>query len=195
MKIHYCAAALAIASLLGFSTRVTADLIPVSKIKNVTCSPNPELLSQQKTPCGVAALPSAPTSADGGFVGGVVQGRWVGLVMIYSGTNGFASYAHVFAVGDGGNGPLTTNLGIITAMNGSKSSMDGDRLDAHFANDRLYTINPIYLPGQAHCCPTNFIVQRFGFHGKTPHDEGDTFMLEGSATVSNHNDYLKARIP
>jgi hypothetical protein len=195
MKIYYCAAALAMVSLLGFSTRVTANLIPVSQIKNVTCSPNPELLTQQKTPCGVAALPSAPTSSEGGFVEGVVQGRWVGLVMIYSGTNGFASYAHVFAVGDGGNGPLTTNLGIITAMGASKNSIEPDRLDAHFANDRLYTINPIYLPGQAHCCPTNFMVQRFGFHGKTSHDVGDRFMLEGSAMVSNHDDYLKAPIP
>jgi hypothetical protein len=195
MKIHYCAAALAIASLLGFSTRVTADLIPVSQIKNVTCSPNPELLSQKRTPCGVAALPSAPTSSEGSFVEGVVQGRWVGLVMIFSGTNGFASYAHVFAVGDGGNGPLTTNLGIITAMGASKNSIEPDRLDAHFANNRLYTINPIYLQGQAHCCPTKFIVQRFGFHGKTSHDVGDRFMLEGSAMVSNHDDYLKATIP
>jgi hypothetical protein len=195
MKIHYGAAVLAIVVLLGFSTRVTADLIPVSQIKKMTCSPNPELLTQQKTPCGVAALPSAPTSSDGSFVEGVVQGQWVGLVLIYSGTNGFASYAHVFAVGDGGNGPLTTNLGIITAMGASKNSIEPDRLDAHFANDRLYTINPIYLPGQAHCCPTKFIVQRFGFHGKTAHDVGDTFMLEGSATVNSKQDYLKATIP
>ncbi len=195
MKIHYGAAVLAIAVLLGFSTRAPADLIPISKIKNMTCSPNPELLAQKKTPCGVEALPSTPTSADGSFVQGVVQGRWVGLVMIYSGTNGFASYAHVFAVGDGGNGPLTTNLGIITAMGASKNSIEPDRLDAHFANDRLYTVNPIYLQGQAHCCPTKFIVQRFGFHGKTPHDAGDTFMLEGSATINSKQDYLKATIP
>jgi hypothetical protein len=183
---------------LTFIGLITVLIIPIRGVGDYTpsntatpCSPNPGLNSQIEVPCGVLPLPDRGKNIRGAsaFVEGIVQARWVGAVMVYDGTNGGASSAHIFAVGGGGNGPLYTDLGII-----SVAGPGGDRLAAHFAEDRLYMVNDIYLPGQPHCCPTNFVVQRFGFHGDTLDKSGDKLALEGSATITDSHDYLKAKI-
>lgn len=93
------------------------------------------------------------------FRQGTVDGRWVGLVLDFSGTNGGSDHALIFMVGPGGNGLKTTEGRQIAA-----EGQYGDRMDGLFANGKLYVTNDIYLPAEPHCCPTHAVVQRFGFH-------------------------------
>jgi hypothetical protein len=113
------------------------------------------------------------TPFDGAFREGVVDGKWVGVVLNYTGTNGFAADATAFSVGPGGNGPQLMRAGTIKAL-----GADGDRLDFYFINDKLYSVNDIYGPGVPHCCPTQAGVARYGFHR-------EKLVREGSATVRN----------
>ena len=126
-------------------------------------------------PCAVFGLGAAAT-CDSPFIEGVVDGQWIGLVMDYSGTNGFASKMWAYAVG-AGNGPATESLGTIEALTAG-GSMPGDRLWPTFRHGKMYVVNAIYLAGQAHCCNTKVVVRRYGFHDRK-------LTVEAQATVAS----------
>lgn len=114
---------------------------------------------------------SSSPEATSAFEQGTVDGHWVGLVIDYRGGNGGAYDAIVYTMRVGGNGLLLHPSGKIKA-----EGQYADRLGALFANNKLYIVNAVYLPGEAHCCYTHDAVQRFGF-------QGDELVQEGIATV------------
>lgn len=91
---------------------------------------------------------------------GVVDGQWVGLIYVFSGSNGGVNRIAVVTVGFGGNGLKTFALPTIEPDGGY------DGMYAEFHHGKLYVFNTVYLPGEAHCCPTHVAVRRFGFHNK-----------------------------
>ena len=95
------------------------------------------------------------TMANSAFRQGIVGRVWVGLVLHLTPTNGGASEASVYIVRPGGNGTPVINGGTIRAAG------DGDRMDAFFVDGKLYVTNEIYLPGEAHCCGSQAVVQVF----------------------------------
>lgn len=115
-------------------------------------------------------FPSNPKETSA-FEQGIVDGHWVGVVLDYSGGNGGAFDAIVYTMRVGGNGLLLHSAGKIKAIGDS-----ADRLGVLFANNKLYVLNAIYLPGEAHCCYTHDAVQRFGF-------EGDDLVAQGQGTI------------
>lgn len=112
--------------------------------------------SAANVPCAVFAQGNCPSP----IVQGIVDGQWIALIYHYDGTNGGPTSIGVVTVGAGGNGYLTTTLQTIQPADG------GDRMDAQFANGKLWVRNAIYLPGEAHCCYTHVVVRQFGFHDK-----------------------------
>jgi len=109
-----------------------------------------------------APAAAAPTTADvmreGAFREGAVDGHWVGLVLQFTGTNGFADHADVYTVGPGGNGPGLFKLAPIVALGPS-----GDRIVVDFVGGKMYVANPVYPNGVAHCCPVTLRIRRYGF--------------------------------
>lgn len=108
-------------------------------------------------PCGVT-MPDAKDGCGKPFVEGVVDHQWVGLIAHYTGGNGGVDALYPFTVGRGGNGLRTITLPAIKT-----EGEYGDRMYAWFANDKLYVVNAIYLPGEAHCCFTHNSVRQYGF--------------------------------
>lgn len=115
---------------------------------------------------------SADTSA---FVQGGVNGTWVGLVLMFDGTNGGATSASAYATVPGGNGFLTQPLSKITAVTRPGDAMDGDRMSGFVRNGRLYVTNAVYGKGEAHCCATHVAVRRYTFvHGRLTQEAAAT---------------------
>lgn len=111
-------------------------------------------------PCSVM-MPDATDGCGKPFVDGVVDHQWVGIIIHFSGSNGGADELFPFTIGRGGNGLLTITLPAI-----KPEGQYGDRMDAWFANGKLYVLNSVYLPGEAHCCNSHVTVRQFGFAGK-----------------------------
>ena len=120
----------------------------------------------QPKPCPT----NKPPLESSAFSNGLVDGRWIGLVFDFDGTNGGATRARAYTVAIGGNGLRTIDLGFMKAD-------DGDRLVAIFASGKLYLYNAVYLHGEAHCCASHIAVQRFGFRN-------NVLAREGASTVA-----------
>lgn len=126
-------------------------------------------------PCHVT-MPDATDGCGSPFAQGVVDGQWVGLIFHFSGSNGGADQLLPITVGRGGNGLLTIAMPAI-----KPEGTYGDRMDAWFANSKLYVMNSIYLPGEAHCCNTQITARRYGFNPKGLHLE-HTVTLPAAST-------------
>jgi hypothetical protein len=101
------------------------------------------------------AVCGKPPCTDTPFRTGTIDGYRVLAVLIENGTNGEADKAHLFVHGFGGNGGATADLGVIPAYN-------GDRMDAIFVRGKLYLVNEIYSPGEAHCCGSHVVATKWG---------------------------------
>ena len=93
--------------------------------------------------------------------------------MNFSGGNGGAVSAHVYASGVGGNGPLTVDLGGINAVSESQEAYP-DGLEILFRHGKLLAINKL-----AHNLWENFVVRQFGFHEQK-------LVVEKSTTFTYH---------
>ncbi len=112
----------------------------------------------KSVPCGVFA---AGIHCVNPIQEGTIDGQWVGLIFRYDGTNGGPVEIKVVSVGSGGNGFATELLPSIEPV-----GRDGDRMSAAFRGGKLFVVNAMYLPGEAHCCFTHQMVRRFGFHNR-----------------------------
>lgn len=119
-------------------------------------NPDPFQMNSE-VPCGVFA-PETRTCANP-ILQGEVDGQWIALVYDFGGGNGGALGIDVFTIGSGGNGPQTIRLAAI-----EPDGQSGDRMGAAFVDGKLWVANDIYNHGEAHCCPTQQAVRRFGFH-------------------------------
>lgn len=142
--------------MLYAPTRILAALA----LSVVMVAGAPKQAKAAGVPCRVFGTTGA-TNCPNPFMQGVVDYQWIGLVSLYTGTNADATEIIVFAIGVGGNGYSTIPL---MRIDGGEDN--GDRMSAHFIDNKLWIISQIYLPGQAHCCPTQEAVRQFGFHDR-----------------------------
>jgi hypothetical protein len=121
----------------------------------------PAIAASSDVPCGVFSSFNGyvrPGPCGNPFSEGVVDGQWIGIVMMFSGGNGGAISAHLYGAGHGGNGPLTIDLGHIDAIS-EYGNAAPDGLQIFFKHGKLIAVNKV-----AHNSWDNFVGRQFGFH-------------------------------